>query len=363
MVTVSLCMIVKNEEKVLGRCLKSIKEAVDEIVIVDTGSSDRTKEIAAAYTDKIYDHEWKNDFADARNAALAKGTKQYLMWLDADDVMTDAEVRKFQELKERMTGQEDIVMMKYAAGFDEEGNPAFEYYRERLMKNTGKFWFEGAVHEAVTPAGRILYEEITVEHRKEKGGTDPDRNLRIYETMIKEKGQLDARGTFYYGMELFYHGNYEKAASVFTDFLQRGDGWSENKIEACRKCGLCLEQLGRWEEALRMLFGAFAYAAPRGEICCEAGRILSGQKKYEEAVYWYERALTSCPAEEKGGFFQKEYYGYVPCIGLCVCYDRMGNRKLSEEYNDMAGKYKPHGWEFLYNREYFRNQKKKGSVE
>lgn len=62
MATVSLCMIVKNEEKVLGRCLDSAKEIADEIIIVDTGSTDRTKEIAAEYTEKIYDFKWNDDF-------------------------------------------------------------------------------------------------------------------------------------------------------------------------------------------------------------------------------------------------------------------------------------------------------------
>ncbi|MDE6896493.1 MAG: glycosyltransferase family 2 protein, partial [Lachnospiraceae bacterium] len=87
MVTISLCMIVKNEEAVLGRCLDSVKDAVDEIIIVDTGSSDRTKEIAAEYTDKIYDFEWVNDFSAARNEAFSKAEMDYCMWLDADDIL------------------------------------------------------------------------------------------------------------------------------------------------------------------------------------------------------------------------------------------------------------------------------------
>ena len=70
--TLSVCMIVKNEEKVLARCLECLKDIADETVIVDTGSSDDTKKIAAGYTDRIYDYEWKDDFADARNFAFGK---------------------------------------------------------------------------------------------------------------------------------------------------------------------------------------------------------------------------------------------------------------------------------------------------
>lgn len=86
MATISLCMIVKNEEKVLARCLDSVKPAVDEIVILDTGSTDATKDVAARYTDRIYDFPWVDDFSAARNASFAKASMTFTMWLDADDV-------------------------------------------------------------------------------------------------------------------------------------------------------------------------------------------------------------------------------------------------------------------------------------
>ena len=86
-VTVSLCMIVKNEEKILARCLDSIGDLADEIIIVDTGSRDRTKEIAARYTDKIYDFQWIRDFAAARNFAFSKAACDYIYSADADEVL------------------------------------------------------------------------------------------------------------------------------------------------------------------------------------------------------------------------------------------------------------------------------------
>ena len=84
---ISLCMIVRDEEKVIARCLDSVKDIVDEIIVVDTGSIDNTKEIVAKYTKKIYDFEWVNDFSKARNFSFSKATKDYIMWLDADDVI------------------------------------------------------------------------------------------------------------------------------------------------------------------------------------------------------------------------------------------------------------------------------------
>lgn len=86
MISVSLCMIVKNEEDVLERCLKSVAGLVDEIIIVDTGSTDRTREIATHFTNQIFDFPWQDDFSAAQNEAFSHASMDYCMWLDADDV-------------------------------------------------------------------------------------------------------------------------------------------------------------------------------------------------------------------------------------------------------------------------------------
>ena len=85
-------MIVKNEASVLARCLDSVRGAVDEIVIADTGSTDETPAIARRYTDMVYPFAWCDDFSAARNFCFSKATGDYLMWLDADDVLPEASV-------------------------------------------------------------------------------------------------------------------------------------------------------------------------------------------------------------------------------------------------------------------------------
>ncbi|MEN2453310.1 glycosyltransferase family 2 protein, partial [Bacillus sp. JR_15] len=100
MVTISLCMIVKNEEEVLADCLSSVQDIVDEMIIVDTGSTDRTKEIAHSFSAQVLDFEWVQHFAKARNFAFSRATKEYILWLDADDVLLEEDRQKFLQLKE-----------------------------------------------------------------------------------------------------------------------------------------------------------------------------------------------------------------------------------------------------------------------
>ncbi|MDE6729714.1 MAG: glycosyltransferase family 2 protein, partial [Oscillospiraceae bacterium] len=108
MATISLCMIVRDEETVLDRCLSCMKHIADEIIIIDTGSQDRTKEIARQYTDQIYDFPWTDDFSAARNFSFSKATMNYQMWLDADDVISPEDQQALLALKQNLTA--DVVM-------------------------------------------------------------------------------------------------------------------------------------------------------------------------------------------------------------------------------------------------------------
>ena len=112
MVTISLCMIVKNEERVLGRCLESVQEIADEIIIVDTGSEDRTKEIAEKYHARVFEQEWQDDFSRARNYSFSQAEMDYCMWLDADDIIMKSEALKLKRWKEETDGSSDVVMIR-----------------------------------------------------------------------------------------------------------------------------------------------------------------------------------------------------------------------------------------------------------
>jgi len=129
--TISVCMIVKNEEKNLAGCLDCLKDVADEIVIVDTGSTDKTKEIAGQYTDKVYDFAWIDDFAAARNFAFSKATMDYIYSADADERLDEENQAKFLQLKEILLPEIEIVQMYYCNQL--ENNTIYSFDR-----NTGR---------------------------------------------------------------------------------------------------------------------------------------------------------------------------------------------------------------------------------
>lgn len=119
MVTISLCMIVKNEERVLGRCLESVQEIADEIIIVDTGSEDRTKRLQKNTMPEYLNRNGRMIFK-SEELFFSQAEMDYCMWLDADDIITKSEVLKLKRWKEETDGSSDVVMIRYVAGFDKK---------------------------------------------------------------------------------------------------------------------------------------------------------------------------------------------------------------------------------------------------
>ena len=354
MATVSLCMIIKDEEAVLARCLESVRDCVDEIIIVDTGSSDESKKIAAGFTDKIYDFKWIDDFSAARNYSFSKGSMDDLMWLDADDVLLPGDAQKLRELKNSLPKDVNTVMMRYNTAFDENGEPTFFYYRERLIKRTAPHHWKGKVHEAIEYVGKVLYSSAAVTHRSVKK-VYGDRNLRIYERQIESGESLSPRDRFYYGRELYYHKRYDEAVKVLDEYLSDGKGWAENNAEAAKIVSACRLAAGETKKALAVLSSTFSEGAPRADICCEIADIFFRSEDYKTASFWYSCALE-CPGnDESGGFIDKNCSGYIPCIQLCVCHYRMGDIEKSKRFNDLAGKYRPSSPQFLYNKKFFQS--------
>ena len=353
MISLGLCMIVKDEEAVLARILEPMSRIVDRIYICDTGSSDKTKEIAAAFTSEIYDFPWKDDFSAARNFITEKADTDYWMWLDADDVITPENQGKLLRLKENLSRDTDVVMMDYSVGFDQSNHTVFSYFRERIMKTSRNFRWQGRVHESILPAGEILYSDVQIQHRKVKTA-EPFRNLHIYEKMLADGEVLTSRHLYYYGRELFYQKQYEYGIFILKKFWEEPDGWIENKLDSCLVLSYCYQALNEQEDALKALLCSFALADPRAEICCEIGKLFMEKQKTETAAYWYQQALLAPQKKENVGFYFGDCHNFIPFIQLCVCLDRMGMHKEAFEFHKKARALKPKHPAVIENETYFR---------
>lgn len=331
-ITISLCMIVKNEERVLGRCLDSICDLMDEIIIVDTGSEDRTKEIGAEYTDRIYDFSWTGDFSDARNFSFSKARCDYIYTADADEVLDEENREKFRMLKESLLPEVEIVQMYYGNqlsmgsvyNFDQELRP-------KLFKRLRAFNWIDPVHETVRLLPVVFDSDIVITHLPEK--SHAGRDLEIFGRMAEKGAALSGRLINMYARELLISGtekDLNRAEGYFTKLADGEETTPENLKEALCVVVKAARVRG---DFLKMYRYAMKDIASEGvsEICFELGEYYFGQKEYQEAAIWFYNA-----AYETHSILNLHSSGDLPLMGLARCYEAMGMEEQEKEYKKAA---------------------------
>ena len=306
-VTISVCMIVKNEEKVLERCLKGVLLFADELIIVDTGSADKTKEIAARYTDRVYEFEWGDDFAAARNYAFSLASCDYIMWMDADDVIDQENAKKVCRLKETL--KEDAVLMFY-----ERTEYELTLYYLRMVKNSAMIRWRGAIHEYLTGYQSVLETEIVIKHQKENP-LDFRRNIRIMEKLTEEE--------------------------LINDFALCGNCYLDCILDqSFEEADYYLSLAGKTQEPV---------CKNRVNTCVLIGMVLVSQKKYKEALEWGELLLRET--------MHKEELDHETCISasafsLQAVKSAVNLKKIKEAwcFNELAICFDPYCAPALINR-------------
>ncbi|MBR4083504.1 MAG: glycosyltransferase family 2 protein [Lachnospiraceae bacterium] len=330
MITISLCMIVKNEEAVLARCLDTVADLVDEIVIVDTGSTDATKEIAAGYTEHIYDFAWIDDFSAARNFAFSKATKEYIYTADADEVIHEENRQKFLQLKENLLPEIEIVQMLYGNqlqfgtvyNFDEE-------YRPKLFKRLREFVWQEPIHEMVRLEPVIYDSDIVITHMPTT--SHASRDLKNFRKQTGEGKKLSKRLQNMYAKELFLAGEAEDlalAGEYFVETAADPDRSTEEVMEAClvvaKAARLAGEEVKFFKYANKVLV-----SGGNSEICMEMGLFYEEHSDLEEAIIWYYNAVY-----ETQPILSLESGRRHGLEGLIRCYEKLGMTEQAHMYRE-----------------------------
>ena len=297
MPSISLCMIVKNEEESLENCLKSLYDLVDEVVIVDTGSTDRTKEIAAKYTSRIFDFQWIDDFSAARNFAFKKCSMEYIYSADADEVLDEENRGKFKALKEHLLPEIEIVQMLYVEhGIRTVLNTEKEL-RPKLFKRERTFTWVDPIHETVRLTPVVFDSDIEIQHHPK--GLHARRDFTIFEKAYARDGYLSDRILQMYCKEIYKWGEPEeltRAAEIFKAMEERfriPEQLSAEVFTVLARCGLETD-----DDALLMKYAmkVLSLGEPCAELCLLLALHYDRKEDYPEASLWMINALyeTEC---------------------------------------------------------------------
>lgn len=332
MITISLCMIVKNEEAILARCLDSIKDLAEEIIIVDTGSTDKTKVIAQKYTNKIFDFIWNDDFAAARNFAFSKATKDYIYSADADEVIDEQNRKKFQDLKKTLLPEVEIVQMYYSNQLQFNTTYNFDKeYRPKLFKRLRNFQWIEPIHETIRLEPVIYNSEIEICHMPQNNHSIRDFN--VFQKLFHKGVRLSKQLHNMYARELYIAGDdidFLEAEKVFKETLIDENRSKEELLEA-----FCILAKGArirgdmaffYKNIIKSITLQFC-----SEICFELGMLYYEAGDYEEAVIWFYNA-----AYETTSILNIHYQGDYSISKIADCYYQLGIKEQEQEYKKIA---------------------------
>ena len=220
----SLCMIVKDEEEWLPRCLAAAKPAVDEMIIVDTGSTDRTVEIAEEFGATVLHHEWTGDFSAARNVSLEAATGDWIIYLDADEVLVEEDAPRLHALTGHVW-REAFALVETNYTGDMDDGTALTHNALRMFRNRPEYRFKGRLHEQMAYAlpgyltERIEYTQLRIEHYGYLGVVRDakDKSRRNLDLLLQQvaDGQENAFQSFNLGSEYLALGELETAVDHF----------------------------------------------------------------------------------------------------------------------------------------------------
>jgi len=313
--TVSLCMIVKNEEEHLAKCLRSVKPVVDEMIIVDTGSTDRTKDVARVFGAKVYDYEWTDNFAEARNFSISKACGSWTFHLDADEVISIVDYGVFRKMT-RQPASKQVAFLFHTRNYTMDVNKVGwtpndgKYEREesgtgwtlsvkvRLFRRDRCIRFEYPVHELVEPSlkkAKVALKKCTIpiHHYGTLNITKTSDKSEFYYRMGLKK--LDEMGDDTVALPALREmaiqaeilGKHDKAVELWKRFI----AVKPNLPEAFINLGIAYCSLGKFEDVLETAKKAMKLAPDMKEAHYNyaLGKLNTGDS--DEAVSVLEKLL------------------------------------------------------------------------
>ncbi len=349
---ITACYITKNEEENLPSSLESIREVADEIIVVDTGSVDRTVEIAQSYGAAVYHLPWQDDFSEPRNAALEYAGRDWILFLDADESFLHVE--NLREKMERMIEEKPLVEAWLFPFFhvDRKNLERVQSrsYHPRLFRNRKDIRYHGRIHENIRKDGGKLElgyasEALAIRHTGYSAVLSKEkalRNLRILEQEIEQYGKQP--GYDYYLADCYYSlERYEEALSCARrqaagDVRMIGHESHAHHLalECMRKLKTPLDEQLAWVEQAKEEYPLLPdYYAERGMLLSSMGRLEEAEKEFLEALLRYEgKEYPPC----QGSIFTEQVAARAS-VRLGEIASRLGKREEAKQYFAIAGRY------------------------
>ena len=292
---ISLCMIVRNEERVLQDCLKSVNGIFSQIVIIDTGSTDSTIKIAKNFTSEVHEISWPDSFALARNESLKFAKGQWIFWMDADDTLPllSAEII----LNAVISAPNDVIGFIVPVQFVEEGSfGGTRVDHVKLFRNFPGVSFEGRIHEQIIQSlrehgGKIARLPAVVLHSGYDTSLEGQAKKHLRDNELLKLDLQDRPDhpfvLFNLGMTSHYCGDHESAVDWLTQSIAKSGCEESHVRKAFVLLGMSYKLLGDGKKALETFTQGLEVVGDDPELKFQIALILTAQNQLEDALSEY----------------------------------------------------------------------------
>ncbi len=338
MLQITVCMIVRNEDNHIGECIKRLRPCRFDIVVVDTGSIDRTQKVAQKYTDNVYDYKWCSNFSMARNFAVSQSKTDWVLMVDSDEYLEQANLLELEE---------DVRNHPQGIGLITRNNPYTLNMNRMMMKQKiGRLFdrrlyhYEGAVHERIvrTDGNEPEMFDIPLTFYHIGYVAEPEKRARAtrnLEMLFNEIGDTQPDPYKYYqlGQNYISMNDIDKAAEYYRKGFELKPDLSGYYIQdMAESYGFCLTSLQRYGEA-SVLLDNYDRFAVRADFIYLAGLIYEGLGKYENALREFDLAVKTPVFSREGVNSYRAYYE------IAQIYEKQGNKDIAENYYIKCGNY------------------------
>lgn len=328
-------MIVKNEEHNLPQLFKSIEGCFDEVIITDTGSTDRTVDVAKGFGASIRHYPWINDFSAARNWSFRDVKTDYVMWLDGDDVLENPQ--GFKDFRDVVMSLADYWVAPYHYSSNSEGKVMCTFARERVFKVDKNPEWKYFVHEGVLPSSNSKMQYTNswaVRHMRtnEDLMKDRSRNLNIFE---KNLDKLDCRMRYYYGKELFESGKHKESLPHFKLALADPKLELHDQVLAIQYACYSYTQGEDYTRAIQLAHQGLILSPNRAEFHSIIGDCYVKLNQLQNAVPYFSAAkncvISTGPQGASAIFHHEDSYTVYPRNQLARIYANTGDLVRGEK--------------------------------
>ena len=347
---ISLCMITRDDEDFIDLTIENLKDIVEEIIVVDTGSRDNTRDVAKKYGAVVCNYIWCDDFSKVRNYSFSVANEDFILWMDAGEYFNEANIKKLKDLILSLNDDIDAIYMKKVIEEGSDGQEIKYIISPRIVRKESKIRWQGEAVEFLDVKGKQVKDtDIKINASKKKLGSE---RYQIIKERLDNNFTISIKEKMYYAQLLMKNYKDREALLLYREIMRDENEMVDDYYYLETSLNLAeyylkKKDIGGFKE---YLFKSYEYGKPIAKSYFLLGEYFYNKCEYEKAIYWYAEAEGLDINFSYDNQIDTSYKNTFIYGQLSLCYSKIGDFNMAKFYNDKLALYNENSPIVKYNR-------------